>query len=125
IMNGGDVQEVAIAVLGSAGVGKSTFIQCALEQEHAGTPPVSSKRLSWEGFPAVVHLVEIDVRDVRVDDNSLQWPDTIEDRILPAIDGALLLYDVVDPSSIVPIAELLSESARPIPAEAFQNSKCS
>ncbi|KAL9123648.1 MAG: hypothetical protein Q9217_006939, partial [Psora testacea] len=118
------VQVVTIVVLGSAGVGKSTFIQCALDLEKTAASPISCKKVALEGSISVVRLVELDVQDVDIVDNSLQWPETVEDHILPPIDGALLLYDIVDPSSIDPLPKLLSALTHNTIPTVLITSKC-
>ena len=99
-----------IAVLGPTGVGKSTFIQCALELEKTIASSFSSKKVSLEGSISVVLLVELNVNDVGVVNNSVRWPDNVEDHVLPLIDGALVINDIMDLSSFDTLPKLLSES---------------
>ena len=90
-----NTREVNIAVLGASGVGKSTFMQCALDLKKTSNSPVSSKKVSLEGSISVVRLLELNMADVGEEDDSLQWPETIGDHSLPPIDGVLLLFDVM------------------------------
>lgn len=106
------LQEVVIALLSTAGVGKSTFIQCALDLKRAVDSPISSKKVSLEGSISVVRLVELDIDNVHVVDGSVRWPKCIGGQLTPPIDGALVLYSVMDQHSIAPLAPLLSESTR-------------
>ena len=85
-------------------------MQCALDTKKALSSPISTKKVSLEGSVSVVRLIELDMQDIRVVDDSLQWPKTVNGYIVPPIDGALLLYDVVDPSSLDPVPDILSES---------------
>lgn len=105
-----ELQEVVVALLSTAGVGKSTFVQCALDLKRAVDSPISSKKVSLEGSISVVRLVELDIGQVHIVNDSVCWPKTIEGGLMPAIDGALVLYNVMDQQSMAPIAPLLSES---------------
>lgn len=104
------MNEVVIGVLGADAVGKSTFIHLALDLKKAATSPVSSKKVSLEGLISVVRLIEVDAEDVEVEDDSLIWPETVGDEVIPPVDGALVIYNVLDPSSVTPLPLLLSES---------------
>lgn len=97
-------------MVGGDSVGKSTFVQCALDLKKAGLSPVSSKKVSLEGSISVVRLVELDIQDVGVTDRNVSWPEMVGDEKIPAIDGVLVMYNVLDPSSMGPIPNLLSES---------------
>ena len=114
IEGSGGVKEVVISVLGADAVGKSTFVHLALDLKKAATSPISSKKVSLEGLISVVRLVEVNVEDVEVEDDSLLWPETVGDQVIPPIDGALVIYNVLDPSSVTPLPLLLSESIRPL-----------
>ena len=104
-----EVNEVIIAVLGADAVGKSTFVQHALDLKKAVTAPISSKKVSLEGSISVVRLVEVDIGEVGIEDESLAWPESVGHNPFPAIDGVLVMYNVLDPSSIAPLPPLLSE----------------
>ena len=49
------------------------------------------------------------VVDIDEDDDSVSWPETIEDKLMPKIDGAMTLYDITDRTSLVNVPEMLSE----------------
>ena len=49
-------------------------------------------------------MEDIDVED----DETISWPDTIGNRMMPALHGALALYDVKDRGSIEELPEMLS-----------------
>ena len=102
-----------IAVLGTDAVGKSTFVQLALDLKKAVTAPISSKKVSLEGSISVVRLVEVDVENVDIVDGSLLWPAKVGDQSIPTIDGILMMYNVMDPSSIAPLSPLLSRFLAP------------
>lgn len=101
--------DINIAVLGAEGVGKSTFVQKALE--FSGPPPsqASERVISIKGNDYLVRLLELPIDDVDIDEDTIEWPETIENKIMPRIDGALTLYDVKDEGSLDSIPEMLSE----------------
>lgn len=104
------MQEVTLAVLGSAKAGKSTFVQCALDMK---APPVSScttKKVSLEGTVSVLRLYEFQLENVIVsEDSGIVWPILAGDEGKPRIDGALVIFDVMDQSSLNEVASLLSK----------------
>lgn len=106
-----DMQEVTLAVLGGAKAGKSTFVQCALDMKE---PPVSfctTKKVSLEGTVSVLRLYEFQLENVTIsEDCSIVWPRPAGDEAQPRIDGALVLFDVMDQSSLNEVADLLSKS---------------
>ena len=103
--------EINIVVTGGEGVGKSTLVQRALDLP--GLPPTQAtqRKITAEAQEYLLRLLEIPSDDVDVDedDNTVMWPDTIDSKITPRIDGALLLYNVKDKSSLEDIPEMLSE----------------
>lgn len=105
-----EMQEVTLAVLGSAKAGKSTFVQCALDMK---APPVSScttKKVSLEGTVSVLRLYEFQLENVIVsEDSGIVWPILAGDEGKPRIDGALVIFDVMDQSSLNEVASLLSK----------------
>ena len=105
------LQDINIAVVGAEGVGKSTLIQKALELPNLPASLASERRISARGSDYHVRLLELPIEDIDVDDddNTVNWPETIEDKIMPRIDGALVLYDVKDPASLEHVPEMLSE----------------
>lgn len=101
-------------MIGSQGVGKSTFVQKALDlpnPPHAGSV---EQKIAYRSSQYLVRLLEIPIDDVNVDDDddTICWPDTIGNRMTPKIDGALTLYDVKDKSSLNQVPEVLSEYNR-------------
>lgn len=113
----GEIQEVALAVLGGPAVGKSTFVHCALDLKKTSPSRVSSKKVSLEGKISIVQLFEIGLEDVEVTaEQKVLWPEKVRDQNRPDIDGVLALYDVMDQTSIAPMPTLLSESIRVLAA---------
>lgn len=105
------MQEVTIAILGGAKVGKSTFVRCALDMK---APPVSScttKKVSLEGTVSVLRLYEFQLKNIKIsEDCSIIWPRLAGDEAKSRIDGALVLFDVMDKTSLYEVADLLSKS---------------
>jgi len=105
---------INIAVVGSLGVGKSSFIQRALRLNKLPTSSQSSVRQDIEGIPHIVCLVEYDTGQINMDElpapgKQIQWPKQINGHSVRAPDGALVLYDVTDKDSIRDMTPALSE----------------
>ncbi|RPB28042.1 ras GEF [Terfezia boudieri ATCC MYA-4762] len=101
-------REICIAVVGSADVGKSTFIQKAYDLK---APPkqnsMSSKSLLVEKLMCDVKLVEVDVERMDLESQPLIWPKLSDGQRLTFVDGVLILYDVTSASSVERVPELL------------------
>ncbi|KAI9826166.1 MAG: hypothetical protein M1819_007422 [Sarea resinae] len=111
VENSRPMQEITIAVLGVAGVGKSTFIKEALNLRQLPSSPASVRKMSMDGIIYVVRLVELRLEGLEINgDERSGWSKYVLSPEGPCIDGALVLYDVTDPKSISPIPEDLSES---------------
>lgn len=108
------ITEINIAVVGNEGVGKSTLVQRALDLP--GLPPsqATQRNIKAEGQEYLLRLLEVSNDDVDIDDedDTVMWPETIDSKIMPRIDGALVLYSVKDESSLEDIPEMLSECRR-------------
>ena len=105
------MQEITLAVLGATGVGKSTFVQCALDLKKPAILPSSTKKVSLEGVISILRLIELQLEDVTVtEDCSVRWPTEIGDQSVPRIDGALVMCDVMDQSSMSNVHGILSKS---------------
>ncbi|KAL6234123.1 hypothetical protein BDW75DRAFT_231423 [Aspergillus navahoensis] len=98
---------VSIAVVGGDKVGKTTFIQSALEMKHPLTLRSTTKKMSLDGTVYIVRLVEINVDEISFDGNGrLRWP-LLGNDSPPSVDGALLLYDASRPTSHPETSKLL------------------
>ena len=107
----GNTEEVMLAVLGAPAVGKSTFVNCALDLKRTSNSPVAGKKVSLDGVISIVRLLELGIQDLEVTtDGGLRWPERVEDQVMPNIDGVLAIYDVMDQNSIAPLTQILSES---------------
>lgn len=103
--------DINIAVIGSSGVGKSTLIQRALGLPTLPASSASSQRMPVENIAYTVSLIELDLESFDiVPDRTIHWPKQINGQIVPRLDGALLLYDVMNRESISELPQTLSES---------------
>ena len=95
------METVNIAVIGADGVGKSAFVQRALRLAKPPTQSITAIHLNVENRPFVVALIELDLEHFDVNPNQrINWPTNISGHIVPHIDGALMLYDVMNKDSI-------------------------
>jgi hypothetical protein len=102
--------DINIAIIGGAGVGKSTLIQRALGLHGLPTSIASSVRMSVDNVVYTVSLIELDMESFDINtDRRIQWPKQINGHIVPRMDGALLLYDVMNRESITELPQTLSE----------------
>ena len=101
-----------IAVIGGDGVGKSTFVQRALDLPSPSATKAADRKIPYDGTLYRIRLLEISIDDVEIDDDdTVSWPDSVADRMMPHIDGVLTLYDVADEQSMKDVAETLGKSA--------------
>ena len=101
--------DINVAVIGSAGVGKSTLIKRAFGLRGLPTAIASSLRMSVDNVVYTVSLIEIDLDSFDVaPDHRIHWPKQINGHIVPHMDGALLLYDVMNRDSITELPQTLS-----------------
>ena len=103
-----------IAVIGCDGVGKSTFVQRALDLPSLAATKAADRKIPYDGTLYRIRLLEISIDDVEIDDDdTVSWPDSVADRMMPHIDGVLTLYDVADRQSIEDVPETLGKSTWP------------
>ncbi|KAK1149535.1 hypothetical protein N8T08_005084 [Aspergillus melleus] len=100
---------VTIAVVGRDHVGKTTFIQSALDMKHPLSSRATTKKMSLDGTVYLVRLLEVDVKEVSVSNNgTVSWPRLgNESASTPTIDGALVIHDVTQPASLPDLTGLL------------------
>ncbi|RDL39275.1 Ras GEF [Venustampulla echinocandica] len=103
------MSDINIAVIGSSGVGKSTLIQRALGLRALPVSIASSLRMSVDNVEYTVSLIELDLDafDI-VPDRRIEWPKQINGHIVPRMDGALLLYDVMNRETIAALPQTLN-----------------
>lgn len=91
-------------------MGKSTFIQRAFNLPYLPSSLAAERTIPIDGNVYLVRLLELPIEDIDIDDDeTISWPDTIEDKMMPRVDGAVALYDVKDRRSIADLPETLRE----------------
>ncbi|KAF2636438.1 ras GEF [Massarina eburnea CBS 473.64] len=102
------MQDLNIAVLGTRGTGKSTFIRRALNLPDTGSSSVCTRKMTIDGGYYMVRFVEMAFDHVQiVAGSTLRWPDTIDGLEAPRIDGAVTMYDVTNKLSLTLVPEIL------------------
>ncbi|KAI4220152.1 MAG: hypothetical protein LQ349_008161, partial [Xanthoria aureola] len=102
------IPQVALAVVGTPGSGKSTFIQHALELKKLPTAAVSSKKVSLEGVVSMLRIHEFNICDVNIAvEGTLQWPHMHGEEVASHIDGTMVIYSISDASSTEMIPSFL------------------
>ncbi|CZT08758.1 related to aimless RasGEF (aleA) [Rhynchosporium graminicola] len=121
----GGMADINIAVIGSAGVGKSTLIQRALGLRAAPTSIASSQRMTVDGVAYTVSMIELDLEsfDIKAE-KRIQWPKQMNGYIVPRMDGVLLLYDVMNRESIVKFPQALNGLAHSYLPTMLVSCKC-
>jgi GTPase SAR1 family protein len=106
-----NLADINVVVLGAEGVGKSTFVQKALDVPYPVATRAAERKISVKGSDYFVRLLEVSIDDADWDDDdeTVVWPETIDDKMMPRIDGALVLYDIIDASSLEKVREMLSK----------------
>jgi GTPase SAR1 family protein len=106
--------ELNVAVIGASNVGKSTFMQNALALSIIPSSQAAECKITIHGTSYLVRLLELPIDELVIDDDdTINWPDTIEDKRMPRVDGAVALYDVQDKASFDELPEVLSEPMLP------------
>lgn len=96
-----ETTHINIAVIGAAGVGKSTLIQGALGLNAPQDFLVSTLEISMEEIIYTVSLFEMDLQNIDIDSQrKLNWSTSLNGQDFSRIDGVLLLYDVTNRESI-------------------------
>lgn len=90
-----------IAILGADAVGKSTFVQRVLGLPRPPVSNSSSVRMVVDNATHLITLLELDLEELELASSQpIQWPKHIQGHILPRVDAALVLYDVLAKDSI-------------------------
>lgn len=104
------METVNIAVIGADGVGKSAFIQRALSLPRPPGLNITTVRLEVDGVLYLVTIVELDIESFDVNpDLPIQWPKIINGHTAPRMDGAMILYDVMNRESIRDLPQTMCE----------------
>jgi ABC-type Mn2+/Zn2+ transport system ATPase subunit len=102
------MQDLNIAVLGTRGTGKSTFIRRALNLPDTGSSSACTRKMTIDGGYYMVRFVEMAFDHVQIGtSNTIRWPDSIDDVEVPRIDGAVTMYDVTNKLSLKLVPEIL------------------
>ena len=102
---------MAIAVVGTPGSGKSTFIQHALDLKKSPTATMSSKKVSLEGVVSLLRVHEFNLHAVDIaHDGTIQWPCPDSEETVGQINGIVVIYSISDASSTKLIPSFLRES---------------
>lgn len=105
------MEAVTIAVIGADGTGKSSFIQQAMRLPNLPTTGITGMRLHIDGKTYVVTMIELDLEHFDIDTGMrIRWPKSISGNKVPHIDGALMLYDVMNRDSVHDLPPTLGES---------------
>ncbi|KAL8797233.1 MAG: hypothetical protein Q9195_000700 [Heterodermia aff. obscurata] len=119
------MREVTLVVLGATQVGKSTFVQCALDLKRSSTSPSATKKVSLEGVVSVLRLLEMHIGDVVISaDRNVMWPQTVGGQSTPQVDGVLVLYDVMNQGSLNRVPYVLSAFSKAALPTVLVSSKC-
>ncbi|KAF4984626.1 hypothetical protein FZEAL_202 [Fusarium zealandicum] len=98
-----------IAVIGSTGVGKSSFVQRVLGLSRPPISNASSVRMLVDATYHVITLLELDLEYFELNPTQpIQWPKQINGHIVPRVDAALILYDVTNHESVRELPQTLA-----------------
>lgn len=104
------METINIAVIGADGVGKSAFIHRALSLPRPPSLNVNTVRLDVDAVIYLVTIVELDLESFDLNsDLPIQWPKQIDGQMVPRMDGALILYDVMNRESIRDLPQTMCE----------------
>ncbi|KAL8676581.1 MAG: hypothetical protein Q9186_006914 [Xanthomendoza sp. 1 TL-2023] len=118
--NAEGMPQVGLAVIGTPGSGKSTFVQHALDLKKCSKGSPSTKKVSLEGVVSLLHIHEFNIFDIDITPEGLpQWPHMLGQDTPSQIDGAMIVYSISDASSTSPIPRLLRKFAFPAPLVNF------
>lgn len=103
-------REVTVAVIGESTTGKSTFIHCALDLKRQMIDSSATKKVSLEGEVSTLRLLEVPMSAIGLsDDGALSLPLRVGGQEISHIDGALVIYDVMNRDSVERVPEVLSK----------------
>ncbi|CAG9938929.1 unnamed protein product [Clonostachys rosea f. rosea IK726] len=98
-----------IAVIGSEGVGKSSFVQRVLNLPRPPITNASTVRMPIDNVMHMVMLLELDLEHFALDPElPIQWPKQINGHIMPRVDAALILYDVMNRASVAELPQTMA-----------------
>ncbi|KAG6288597.1 hypothetical protein E4U09_005478 [Claviceps aff. purpurea] len=98
-----------IAIIGADGVGKSSFVQRALDLACPPATNPSSARMAVDNVTHMVTLFELELEHFELDPcQPIQWPKEANGHIVPRLDAALVLYDVMSRNSIRELPQMVA-----------------
>ena len=116
------MQDINIGVIGVHDAGKSSFIRRALNLQNTTSSNIASRKMLIDGVSYIVRLLELSFSEIYIEEgNCIKWPDTIDDYATPRIDGAITVYDVMNPQSLERVPETLSQYSLIYGASSFQS----
>ncbi|KAF8533145.1 ras guanine nucleotide exchange factor domain-containing protein [Trichophaea hybrida] len=119
------IRDINIAVVGSTGVGKTTFIERAYDLSVSPNHgEVHYLTIIVDRSPCSVGLVEVDLNSISFEKQPMQWPRVTDGQRIPFIDGVLLLYDAADTSSITKLPECLDAFDKALLPVCLVTTKC-
>jgi GTPase SAR1 family protein len=90
-----------IAIIGATGVGKSSFVKRVTGSAHAPFSNATSLRFPVDNVNHMITLLELDLEFFELSpSHSIRWPKQVNGHIVPQVDAALILYDVLNQVSI-------------------------
>ncbi|KAK0663104.1 Ras guanine nucleotide exchange factor A [Lasiodiplodia hormozganensis] len=103
------VDDINIGVIGDSGVGKTRFIDRAFDLRSRSQVRTATRKMSIDGTVYTVRLVEVPFEELDIEhDDRICWPEKIDDMPAPRIDGALMLYDVMNQESLAQVPGMLN-----------------
>ncbi|KAF4455984.1 hypothetical protein F53441_1797 [Fusarium austroafricanum] len=104
-----NMESFNIAIIGSTGVGKSSFVQRVLGLSRPPISNASSVRMLVDNNSHAVTLLELDLEYFELNPaQPIQWPKQINGHIVPRVDAALILYDVTNHESVRELPQTLA-----------------
>lgn len=98
-----------VAVIGAAGVGKSSFIHKALGLSRPPITNSSTVSMVVDNVTHKVTLLELELEHFELSPSApIQWPKQINGHIVPRVDAALILYDVMNDETIRDLPQTLA-----------------
>lgn len=108
-------EDINIGVIGDNGVGKTRFIDRAFDLRSRAAGRTATRKMSIDGTVYTVRLLEIPFEELDIEhDDRICWPEKIDDSPAPRIDGALMLYDVMNQESLAQVPGMLSQFFLPL-----------
>ncbi|UNI20211.1 hypothetical protein JDV02_006320 [Purpureocillium takamizusanense] len=101
-----------VAVIGASAVGKSTLIQRVFALPRPPISNASTVRQVVDNVAIMVTLLELDLDHFEFSSaETIQWPKQINGHIIPRVDSAMILYDVTNKESLLPLRDVATALA--------------